>query len=144
MQKNETGFFKHSSGNTQRTTGFYNLKFSWELGKFATKHVFITFSRKSTGFWDIFKNVWNKNFKKKIKKWNISNGQELTPYSDYNVPYECKTNGSSLHLKGNKIIQKPPNIEQFCTILKQHFQASGCSSNSAFDGNRSKMYTLKK
>ena len=36
--------------------------------------------------------------------------------------------------QGNKTIQKPPNIgpiEQFCTILKQQFQASGRSSNLA-------------
>ena len=36
--------------------------------------------------------------------------------------------------QGNKTIQKTPNIgpmEQFWTILKQHFQVSGWSSNSA-------------
>ena len=42
--------------------------------------------------------------------------------------------------QGNKIIQKTPNIEQFCTILKQHFQASGWSSNSASIETRQKVH----
>ena len=41
--------------------------------------------------------------------------------------------------QGNNIIQKTPNIEQFCTILKQHFQASGWSSNSASIETRQKV-----
>ena len=45
--------------------------------------------------------------------------------------------------QGNKTIQKPPNIEQFCTIIKQNFQASGSVVKLSFNGNRSKS-ALKK
>ena len=43
----------------------------------------------------------------------------------------------------NKIIQRTPNIgpmEQFCTILKQHFQASGWLSISSLMETGPKVY----
>ena len=43
------------------TTDFYNFKFSWKLGKFSTKHVFIDFSRKPIGF-EIFSKIFETYF----------------------------------------------------------------------------------
>ena len=78
----------------------------------------------------MFETKISKNTKIVKKNCEIRNDHILTK-----IPLMSARQMVFLASQGNKIIQNPPKIEQFCTILKQHFQASGWSSKLSFDGN---------
>ena len=108
-----------------------------KAGSICYKTCFHNFFQKIHRFLRYFQKCLKQKFKKK-KKWNISNGQELTPYSDYNVPYECKTNG----VPCISVTKSSKNTKHWTVFY--HFKATFSSKwlvvKFSFDGNRSKVH----
>ena len=105
---------------------FLQFKVFLKAGQICYKTCSHSFFQKTNRCWDIFKNVWNKNFEKykNCKKLQYHGRPGINPIFWLKCPMSARQM-LFFASQGNKTLQKPSKIgpiEQFCTILSSIFK----------------------